>query len=204
MAFSITIHDRATPDLQRMLAALNQEKVKPEIGRSVVNQLKAHFYNLNSSRANKLGGRRTQFYSQAAKSTQYQARSDGVTVSVNHVGIRQRLQGGTITPVKGKYLTIPAIAEAYGKRAREFDNLHFIPTRRGGALVENDATRVSFGKKGAKAKGETGGRVYYWLVPSVVQKPDPTVVPTESEIEATALLAVQKAYDRAMRRGAAS
>jgi len=201
MALTVTIQDRATPELQRMLAALDAEKIKPEIGRSVVNQLKGHFYNLNSTRANVLGGRRTQFYSQAAKSTQYQTAADGVTVSVNQVGIRQRLQGGTIQAIKGKYLTIPAIAESYGKRAREFDNLHFVPTRRGGALVENAATLVSFGKKGAKSRGQVGGRVYYWLVPSVVQDPDPTVVPPEAEIQATAVQAIQKAFDRAVRRG---
>lgn len=201
---NISIHDRATPELQRMLTALDPDKLKPEIGRSVVNQLKTHFYNLNSTRANELGGRRTQFYSQAAKSTQYQTQEDGVLVSVNHVGIRQRLQGGPIKPVKTKYLTIPALAEAYGKRAREFDNLRFIPTRRGGMLVEADATRVSFGKRGAKSKGEVGGRVFYWLVPSVFQEPDPSVVPAEQAIEATALQQVRKAFDRAMRRGSSS
>ena len=202
MAFSISIHDRATPELQRMISSLDLRKLKPEIGQSVVNLLKAHLYNLNSTRANDLGGTRTQFYSQAAKATQYRTPEGEVVVSVNHVGIRQRLQGGPIKPKPGKkYLTIPAIAESYGKRAREFDNLRFIPTRRGGMLVEADATRVSFGKKGAKSKGETGGRVVYWLVPSVIQKPDSSVVPTPAEIEATAFQAVQKAFDRALSRG---
>lgn len=206
LSTSISIRDQATPDLQRMITALDQEKLKPEIGRAEVNLFKAHFYNLNSSRANKLGGKRTHFYSQAAKSTQYHVQSDGVRVSVNHVGIRQRLQGGIIKPQGGKkYLTIPAISETYGKRAREFSNLVAVFTGPGkGMLVEAAATKVSFGKKGAKAKGQVGGRVFYWLVKSVNQKPDPSVVPDRQAILQTAQEAVRKAYERSVRRGGPS
>lgn len=61
--------------------------------------------------------------------------------------------GMTITPKNGKYLTIPSHPAAKGKRAREFNDLFFIPTANGGIL--------------AKPKGRNDFDVYFVLVKSV-------------------------------------
>src|SRR5574341_195301 len=172
-----------------MIDTLGEEKVRPLIGRAVTNRVQSHFYSLNSARANKLGGKRTNFYSSAAKSTQFQTTSDGVTVSINKQGIRQRLQGGVIRPKNAKYLTIPAIAEAYGRRAREFSNLEFgFAKDESGdlrpALVEAQATLLKRNRKGRlKSGGEVGGKAFYWLGRSADKDPDPSVLPTKEELQ---------------------
>ena len=191
MAFSVTIRN----DMAKKFAQLEQISpagVNPVIGRAGVNLLRDHFRNLESSRPNRLGGPRTHFYNQAARSTHFVTLPDSVALSVNQVGIRQRFQGGEIRPRNSKYLTIPAIAEAYGKRAREFNNLRFVMLKNGPALVEAEATQISIGKKGVKNKGSVGGRVLYWLRRKVTQKADPSVLPSPEAIRATALGAVDK------------
>jgi len=192
VSFTIDITDRATPAVEGALSELQLAGVKPAIGRAVVRLVQQHFLRLNASRANPLGGPRSNFYAQAARSTRYDVLTDGVIVSVSQVGIRQRLEGGEIVPRNVKYLTIPAIAEAYGKRAREFPNLvimwrRIAGERRAIALVEAPATKLEFGKKrkdgtrGVKTDS-VGGKIFFWLVKSVTQKPDPTLLPSDQEM----------------------
>jgi len=77
-----------------------------------------------------------------------------VGTNLEYAGIHQR--GGTITAKRGKYLAIPATAEAQATPARQFPGkLRFIPTRRGGVLV------------GAGERGNRQGKIQYVLVPSV-------------------------------------
>jgi hypothetical protein len=126
-----------------------------------------------------------------------------VTISVNHVAARQRFEGGDIAPTRGKYLTIPATGEAYGKRAREFNNLRFAIVQGRPALVEAEATKVRFGnrkKDGSRTvfKGETtsGLTPFFWLVRHVHQEPDRSILPSDEQIGATAIDATKKAVLR--------
>jgi hypothetical protein len=201
MAFTIEIRDRATPAVEGALGELQLAGVKPEIGRAVVQLVQQHFLRLNASRANALGGPRSNFYAQAAQGARYEVLTDGVLVSVGQAGIRQRLEGGEIVPRNVKYLTIPAIAEAYGKRAREFPNLVILWRRIAGqtrpvALVEPEATQPARGVK----TDSVGGKIFFWLVKSVTQKPDPTVLPSEREMTDVALAASRDYFDRILRR----
>jgi hypothetical protein len=180
MSFTIEIRDRATPAIRGARGELQLAGVKPAIGRAVLR--------LNASRANPLGlsgepagDPRSNFYAQAARSARYDVLTDGVLVSVSQAGIRQRREGGEIVPRNVKYLTIPAIAEAFGRRAAEFDNLVIMWRRLAGqtrpvALVE--ATPFTRGIK----TDRVGGRVFFWLVKSVSQKADPSVLPTDQEM----------------------
>src|SRR5260370_38005174 len=151
MVSSIEVRDGATPAVEGALGELQLAGVKPAIGRAVLRLVQQHFLRLNASRANPLGGPRSNFYAQAARSTRYDVLTDGVLVSVSQVGIRQRLAGGQIIPRNVKYLALPAIAEAYGKRAREFPNLEIMWRRIGGqptpvALMEAPATQFKRGR----------------------------------------------------------
>ena len=213
MSFTIDIQDRATPAVEGALGELQLAGVKPEIGRAVVQLVQQHFLRLNASRANPLGGPRSNFYAQAARGTRYDVLTDGVLVSVSQAGIRQRLEGGEIVPRNVKYLTIPAIAEAYGKRAREFPNLAIMWRRIAGerraiALVEAPATKLEFGKKrkdgtrGVKTDS-VGGKIFFWFVKSVTQPADPSVLPTDDEFRDTAIDAAQDYFERALKRIAA-
>ena len=208
MAISIQIgKDTVTPALQRITAALRGD-VRRVMGRAVGRLISDHLYRLNSERPNALGGRRTNFWSAAAKSVSFQETPDGAVVSISQIGIRQRFQGGFIRPVNRKYLTIPAAPEAHGRRASEFSNLRFgFGVNKYGnlqpALVEASASRVKFirGLGGAlktKNLGGTGGKVMFWLARRAFQRADPTVLPTLSEMEQTAAAAAAGHLERAL------
>lgn len=212
MAFTteIEVDDQATPMLLALQYGVSEAQLKPKIGAAVKLLVQKNFLKLPE---NKMGFPSTGFWADAARSTNYQAVAEGALVSVNKQGVRQRLLGGEITPVKGKYLTIPAIAEAYGKRAGEFSNLRiqFGRGRQPVALVERSQEPGGPSRTGTSQKGRNKGsrkvsappqpgRVYYWLVKSVSQRGNPDVMPTGEEIEATAIEAVAAAANRAVAR----
>jgi hypothetical protein len=183
-SYDISITDHATPAIRRVMELGQTRQLNQVLGRAAVNLLRQHFFNLDKERPNQLGGQRTHFWAAAARSTTFTEEPDGVTVSIDKVGVQQRWRGGEIHAVKSTYLTIPARAEYHGKHAREFDNLVFVILKRGGpALVEAEANVLRKGKRKGqtvlKPKELTGGAVAYWLRRSVYQNADPSVLPTE-------------------------
>lgn len=195
--------------------------------REAVNNVEKHTKNLfvewfASKPPNKMGWPSTNFWGKQAKSVRSSSESNNlgasVRLSMGTVGLLQRLNGGTITAGKSisrysgkptKFLTIPARAEAYGKRAFEFKNLR-VQFGRGGmpvALVEADATSVSLGPKNRKTGArsysakETGGAVMYWLVKSVTQRPDPSTIPATEMIANTVVFALSETADRIAKGG---
>jgi hypothetical protein len=201
MAFSIHTN---IAEIIGKLVPLDMDRVRSVGGRALVNTLRAHFFRLDRERPNQLGGDRTHFYGQVARSVQNpRAEGDAIRVSINHIGIAQRYFGGDITPKRAKYLTIPARAEAYGKRAREFDDLQILWGKRGPvALGQREQLQSTLGKKNKKGTRPVeneqivGGGIFYWLVKSVTQPPDPTVLPPENELLADARKAAAAEIDR--------
>lgn len=189
---SVSLHINTSGTAAQALAdlgrSLGDNSVRNAIGGRVQRLFQDHFRDLNTKRANKLGGQRTNFYAKAARATFFRLEGDGVTLTVAWQGINQRLQGGVLRPTGGrKFLTIPARAEAYGKRAGEFSNLRFEITDHGPALVQKADEFKSVGrarKDGSRKQVQTAaeGVVMFWLRRSVTQKPDPTVVPGEGAI----------------------
>jgi hypothetical protein len=187
--------------LRKRASALGQADAASLVGgRAAANLVKDHLFALDS-RANKLGGPRTHFYSAAAKSVSEPRTAGGVVAfDITKVGLALRWLGGTVTAGSGissatggptKYMAIPARTEAMGKPPSEFPDLIFVPRRNGGAmLVQALQTQVSI--SGRKNKTVTrgsvvGGLVFYWLVTETTNAPDPTVMPTREElIETTA------------------
>src|SRR5262249_29286184 len=104
-------------------------------------------------------------------------------ITIDQVGVRQRFKGGPIKPVKARALTIPARPDAYGKRARDFNNLKFSfaldpeTNMRCMALVEAQSSTSNGKTSGTKPQPN----VVFWLVRGVNQKPDPKVLPTDDD-----------------------
>ncbi len=202
LAYTITLgKDAATPALQSLRAGLAPEQVNPIIGRSARNTYRTHLFGLNAQRANKLNGPRTNFYASAARATQFRVQGDFVIISINQVGIGLRYFGGTVRPKEKKYLTIPAIPEAHGKRASEFSGLFFAFEKnlRTGklqpALVQGERSLLRRRRDRAGAvrtffAGSQARRVVYWLVTEATFRPDPTVLPHPELVEAQAARAV--------------
>jgi len=159
-------------------------------GQAMANLTRTHLFGLDGSRANKLGGERSHFYANAAKSILLgPAREKEISFSINQVGLAQRWLGGTIRAGAGtssasglatRYLAIPARAEAYGHAPSEFGDLAFRPRGgNAGMLVK----KLGGGEEGV-------GLVYFWLVTEVTQQADPSVMPSEEELGAAAVEAM--------------
>ena len=167
-------------DVEKLRGAVAGDDVREVMGFAIQEVVQRHFSVLASDAqhhqsALSLGADRTGFYEEARAGTHDpKIEGGGVSVSIEKAGIAQRYFGGTIAATPGSYLTIPALAIAYGKRAREFD-----------------LRLVIFGATGLAALVGKGGpedesNVYYWLVRTVTQAADPTVLPTEEEMTETA------------------
>ena len=199
LSLHLTVSDHVSGPLQRLGAAVRGPEVRKVMGRGVATTLRKHFTALDEERANTMGGRRTHFYGQVRRSVQNPALvgDSAVSVSINHVGIAQRYFGGTIEAAPGKALPIPARTEAYGRRPGEFNDLHLVVFKSLGlaALVQRDQTAVSIGRRRkdgsrqVKQGAERGGGVFFWLVKRVYQQPDPTVLPTDEELQSSATAA---------------
>jgi len=215
VALKITTEGNAPRVVAAVARVVTTERLKPVVGRSVVNTIRTHLFRVNSGKPNALGGRRTNFYASAARGTSFAVDPDGVTVTIASVGIRQRIVGGTIRPKTAKFLTIPATAEAHGKRASEFDDLVVVFGPGGQPIaLAHAAFRVTQSKLRAlparlrigttRTTGQHGG-IVFWLKRSVTQAGDPSVLPPAAEIYANAQrdlsATVQRAADRAAQTG---
>ena len=200
LGIEIRVKDGATGTVANLRAGLQPAQVNPIVGRSARNTYREHLFGLNNQRANALGGPRTNFYASAARGTQFRVQGSEVIVSINQVGIALRYFGGTVRPRTKKYLTIPAVPEAHGKRASEFPGLHFafelhpkfhvlMP-----CLVQGAASllglRRSKGTVRARFIGERHRRVIFWLVKSATFQADDTVLPHPELVEAQAVRAL--------------
>jgi len=184
--------DDITPDLRRILKSITPGGALGKVlGRATANALRSHFRSLNASRPNKIGGKRTNFWSRVAESVQNpQTQAGGITVAISHPHIAQRLFGGTISPRKKKSLAIPTSPKSYGTYARIYPGkLAFIPGTGGttrGYLVEGQEQTITRGKRkgGKRTIPKPGGALLYVLKSSVTQRPDPSVLPKSATISA--------------------
>lgn len=177
---TLRVQDSATTPLLRYGLRVKGPEVRKVMGRAMATTLRKHFSKLDRQRPNKLGGTRTHFWGEVRRSVQQPelVGGDGVQVAINHVGIAQQRFGGEIRAKNDGKLTIPVHPAAHGHRAREFD-LHPIYFDSGDGILVKDNT-----------ESKTGiGEVYYRLVEKVVKKKDPSVLPTDQELQDAAFAA---------------
>ena len=164
-------HDGISPDLRRLQSAVQADGALGKVlGRAVANVLKKHFREKNKT-GNKLGGKRTNFWSRVAEAVNSpRTKGENIVVPISHPHIAQKVYGGTITPKKSKYLAIPVNAAAHGKSPRVIDGLKFSMTRSGTMLL------------GFREAG--GFRALYVLKDKVTQAPDASALPKKAEVAA--------------------
>ena len=190
VAVHISISGEGGAIPRRVLGVLAPARLLPVVGRAGVNVEQRHLRALNQARPNGLGGRGTNYYAAAARGTSYSVQPDGVTISINQIGIALHYYGGTVRPRAAKYLTIPAAPEAHGKRARDFGDLEVVFGREGRPIA-----------LARKARGKRGfGTILFRLVKSVTQRPDPTTIAPRSELIAGVTTAIRSSVERATRR----
>lgn len=176
-------NDEVTPHLRRLLKqAKTNGPLAKVLGRAAANELKKHFRARNASSPNKLGGKRTNFWTAVAASVNSPTSAPGkIVIPINHPAIAQKVFGGTITAKKTKNLAIPIAPEAHGKSPRVFSNLQFAMTKAGVKLL------------GLRQDGSV--KWLYVLKKSVTQRPDPKALPQDAVMGA----AMEKAGDIALR-----
>lgn len=190
----ISTDDQVAPWLADIRGRTAPQRIAAEVGPRCTRLVQRNFRSLGG---NAKGWPTTHFYGRAAASTNWQQEIGAVIVSVAQIGVRQRLLGGDIKPVKAGALTLPATEEAYGKTAREFDNLEFgfalnpATGKMQPCLKEAKATKIQIGnvkKDGTRTiKGistSLGTKVFYWLCGGVHQDPDPRVMPSDQQFQA--------------------
>ncbi|MFH0879826.1 MAG: hypothetical protein V2A34_08950 [Lentisphaerota bacterium] len=201
----VTITGFAREKLRRLTTALNNGSYRPALGQAGARIMVDHFSSINRSGAHKsateLGAKPSELYAEFAEATNYQVEADGVLLTVAHHAIRQRYYGGRIDPVNASRLTLPARAEAYGRRAGTVGvplDFHYAPDPKTGrwrpALVswEGGTRVIKDRRKGHKGEMRTvpdkrrPPGVWFWLVRHVNQQGDHTVIPTREQfIEGT-------------------
>jgi hypothetical protein len=198
--YSVTVKDTASDYLARLARGLEAQEYGEAVGRAGVRALENNFRDKDQDpqshrTARDLGASPSGLYAQMVKHLSHSTTREGVLLSINHAAAAQRYFGGTITPTGGrKYLTIPAIAEAYGVKATDapvgLEPIFAWSRSEGRARVIGLRQADAKPKKGRRfkkrAKDSTDnyfaekGAVWYWLVESVTQRPDPTVLPDDS------------------------
>jgi hypothetical protein len=211
VAPTISARETITPilaTLGRKLSDKENTQLKKSIGVACAQMIASQFMALASARHH--DGAPTNFYADAAKAVSrrdaVQAIPGAVTIEIDQEGIAQRRFGGDIDAKEGSALTIPVADEAYGHRAREFDNLILLIV--GPQHVAVLAARGEFGpgskstptKAGTRKKGTATHLdrlvIMYLLVKRVHQDPDPTVLPTDQALLGAASIAAKDYVDR--------
>ncbi len=215
MATGIQFRDLTSAELERLQGALEPVQLSRVAAHGVGLRLKDHFQDLERDRPNKMGWPRQHFWSGARQAISEQYSGARVTLSITKPGVALHYFGGVVRPIIAEMLTIPAVAEAYGKRARERGDL--ILTKRENpktgklqlCLVKAEQSAAILGprskktgKRRFKKSTATGGEVIYWLARKVTIKPDKTVLPTDDQLETAAGEAVESTLQRIQgRRG---
>lgn len=189
-----TIKLEGTEETQKALENVIPAGLHDAIGKGAADKVRGHLKSLDSTRANKLGGKRSHFYWEASENVTSEATVSGATIIIDKVGLRQRWQGGDIYPVNAKKLAIPARSESYGIPPKEFPgDLQVIKFKSGAmALVKDEQTHtvdqvgnykiLSAVKGQRKSRKRTLGLVEYWLVDHVHQSADPSVLPSPEDL----------------------
>lgn len=138
--------------------------------RSLVDFLKRYYRKKDSAEPNKLGGERTHFWKQIARSVKQKQKGSRYEVGITDYRFRQKLYGGPIVPKRAKNLTIPMKAASYGQTVSQFQantgiSLHFRRRRGTGVGVL------------AGVAGRGGATYYYLLKRRVEQQPWPDTLP---------------------------
>jgi len=149
----------------------NRRGLANVLGRAAANEFKRNFRQL-AGKGNRLGGASTGYWRGAAEGTQFQVVSDSaVAVIVNQIGVRLHYLGGAVRPTTSKYLTIPNIPEAHGKRAREFTDLFVVHNKAGFPCA-----------LGRSIPGSDKPQIVFWLKKSVKHRADQETIPNEETL----------------------
>lgn len=191
MTGTITILDKATPELRRIAAQLARpEALHADLGRGLRRDLQDHFQSRQSSGRNKRGWPRQNFWRDVKTSVQAPVSdAGGASVAITHEAIGAKVFGARIVARNARALTIPVHELAYGRTASGFEqttghDLFRILSKKGNALLMADLGR---------------GAVPIYALKKAVNVPrDPRALPPESKLTESIVLRARKHLARVL------
>jgi len=190
----IKVVDLATPRIKAILQALSPAKrqaMMQRLGKELEKQLKAHFTK-REGEGNKQGFPPQHFWNREVrgKTALREATADRAVVGIDSAPFRFKVNGGTIRPGPGRrLLAIPLRAKAYGVLPRD------------GTIPGLFFKKMAGGKMYLAAKDGTALRVYWRLVPSVTQPPDPRALPPTEQLRAALEAKANEEFGRILQQG---
>ena len=150
--------------------------------------------------ADRLGANRTGFLEEGARSgVTPHATADEAEVLIRVPGISRAFRDLTVTPKNWDYLTIPADAVAYGRRASKVRALGFSifrPPAKGAKLVSKDPRKFSDYKNILMGSSDGEVKTLYSLAKSAHLRQDRGLLPSDDEISSTAKLSIKQYLQR--------
>lgn len=182
--------DKATP----VLAALRHELtdrtgLHKYIGAAAESGTRLHVRQAAVDRhvtADKLGARRSGYLTKRAELVEGTGDATQATLKLTGHIFKRAFGPVTVRASAGKMLTIPMRAEAYGKRAREFDDIFIIRAKQGRAFL---ARKVATGRV----------QFLYLLKSFVILPQDRGLLPSQSQFEQLAELAARSYLRKRLR-----
>lgn len=170
----IHVRDLITPDLERQLRGLqNRRPLMRAAAQAAKDEMRAHY---NRQPPNQRGFPSNNFWrdegARKVAITSYD--NDQATIVVDSVAMGHRFFGGTITPKRGRALSIPLSPEAYKTGSA---SLWTGPKL---TLIQRP------GKPPLLVDTNKGGswRIHYVLLPRVTHAPDPRAFPPRDQVDA--------------------
>ena len=192
MRLNVTFQSNYVVDA--VMGALRPEsraEVNSVAGRAVMNHVQRHiraYMRTKHASAHMLGARPTGHYEKGAAAITMTADQSGAEVRVPIPGLRRAWEDVEIRPGPGKRaLTLPRAAIAYGRTVAEVRAL-------GWTVFRPKGTNWLMGTK----DGDDSATLLYTLVGGVVQRRDPSLLPSQGEIAATGWDAIWKHIQKAV------
>ena len=197
------ISDTASPFLADLLVKYTPARAAARVGPALQKLFMTHLAALGG---NSRGWPSTRFYEKFARNVRWLPMANGVTIAIlpavvngRTVGLAQRVYGGTITPQTAKALAIPISPVSYGRVPSDFTGLFLLKTPKGAYLVqsgeqvsEKSGRTVGLRRGGGNASRRIRASLIFLfkLQASVTQSGDPDVLPTQKQINDTAIMAL--------------
>lgn len=160
-------------------------------GRAVMNHVQRHirsYMRAKHTSAHMLGARPTGHYEKGAAAITMSADASGAEVRIPIPGLRRAWEDVTIRPGPGKRaLTLPRAAVAYGRTVAEVRAL-------GWTVFRPKGTAWLMGTR----DGDRTPTLLYTLVGGVVQRRDPSLLPSQGEIAETGWKAIWRRIQAAV------
>lgn len=194
MSLSVNIDEKANDELDADIARLtNRRPLVAAIGARGVKELRDHFLE-RESEPNARGFPKQHFWARIMRATALASVTESeATVVISDPAIHQKIHGGTIRPRETTFLAIPQVPEAVGRSP-------LVALPRTGSQKADGGSKKPTTAKAIPLKKD--GVIWYWLVRSVTQRPDPRALPDEEKFADAIMEEVETHVDRVKNREA--